>query len=362
MGKIGEVAEASGEVERFAYYDRGNLADGGKTAIEIVFTRSDVAGAGRAGRVLACTVAARNATEVKTVEDREEAIGGGDRRRLRGSAWAEVDKESEGVQTTSNEEVVPPARLHTVHLTSVEVVHPKNDFKTCRQNESQPAGQLGRHGFGAKSSSEGWRRAEADPSRANALHNMKKKNVQQQTRDGGGHDKVSIEYAVNGWALPECRRNCVLCVRDDEKRLDAGFWFLMNGKNGVEMKAYEECSRSREKHRRKEVFLECSKSQGFRDEEQKRGMTMVVLLNMWVLISNFKLAYNLLRCPDDTFNRDLAKFLDRKVPANANPVDEVLCFDVIVDRETNLTPNRDFCNPNPNSKFFNHCHVNFNNN
>ncbi|KOM49555.1 hypothetical protein LR48_Vigan08g038200 [Vigna angularis] len=31
------------------------------------------------------------------------------------------------VRTTSNEEVVPLARLHTVHLTSVEVVHPKND-------------------------------------------------------------------------------------------------------------------------------------------------------------------------------------------------------------------------------------------
>ncbi|KOM42968.1 hypothetical protein LR48_Vigan05g057200 [Vigna angularis] len=63
---------------------------------------------------------------------------------------------------------------------------------------------------------------------------------------------------------------------------------------------------------------------------------MVVPLNMWVLISNFKLAYNLLRRPDGTFNRDLAEFLDRKVPANANPMDGVFSFDVIVDRETNL--------------------------
>ncbi|KOM51481.1 hypothetical protein LR48_Vigan09g014000 [Vigna angularis] len=63
---------------------------------------------------------------------------------------------------------------------------------------------------------------------------------------------------------------------------------------------------------------------------------MVVPLNMWVLISNFKLAYNLLRLPDGTFNRDLAEFLDQKVPANANPMDEVFSFDVIVDRETNL--------------------------
>ncbi|CAI0383676.1 unnamed protein product [Linum tenue] len=63
---------------------------------------------------------------------------------------------------------------------------------------------------------------------------------------------------------------------------------------------------------------------------------MVVPLNTWVLISNFKLAYNLLRRPDGTFNRHLAEFLDRKVPANANPIDGVFSFDVIVDRATNL--------------------------
>ena len=62
----------------------------------------------------------------------------------------------------------------------------------------------------------------------------------------------------------------------------------------------------------------------------------VVPLNTWVLISNFKLAYNLLRRPDGTFNRHLAEFLDRKVPANANPVNGVFSFDVIIDRQTNL--------------------------
>lgn len=62
----------------------------------------------------------------------------------------------------------------------------------------------------------------------------------------------------------------------------------------------------------------------------------VVPLNTWILISNFKLAYNLLRRPDGTFNRHLAEFLDRKVPANANPVNGVLSFDVIVDRRTSL--------------------------
>ncbi|KAL5566177.1 hypothetical protein UlMin_029341 [Ulmus minor] len=62
----------------------------------------------------------------------------------------------------------------------------------------------------------------------------------------------------------------------------------------------------------------------------------VVPLNTWVLISNFKLAYNLLRRPDGTFNRHLAEFLDRKVPANANTVDGVFSFDVIIDRDTSL--------------------------
>ncbi|KAL4352816.1 hypothetical protein GQ457_06G020280 [Hibiscus cannabinus] len=63
---------------------------------------------------------------------------------------------------------------------------------------------------------------------------------------------------------------------------------------------------------------------------------MVVPLNTWVLISNFKLAYNILRRPDGTFNRHLAEFLDRKVPANANPVDGVFSFDVLIDRGTGL--------------------------
>lgn len=61
----------------------------------------------------------------------------------------------------------------------------------------------------------------------------------------------------------------------------------------------------------------------------------VVPLNTWVLISNFKLAYNMLRRPDGTFNRDLAEFLDRKVPANTVPVDGVFSFDHL-DRATGL--------------------------
>ncbi|XXG80727.1 hypothetical protein AAC387_Pa09g1524 [Persea americana] len=63
---------------------------------------------------------------------------------------------------------------------------------------------------------------------------------------------------------------------------------------------------------------------------------MVVPLNTWVLISHFKVAYNLLRRPDGTFNRHLAEFLDRKVPSNATPVDGVFSIDVIIDRSTGL--------------------------
>lgn len=61
----------------------------------------------------------------------------------------------------------------------------------------------------------------------------------------------------------------------------------------------------------------------------------IVPLNTWILISNFKLAYNLLRRPDGSFNRELSEFLDRKVPANTIPVDGVFSFD-IVDKSTNL--------------------------
>ncbi|XP_065861228.1 gibberellin receptor GID1B-like [Euphorbia lathyris] len=61
----------------------------------------------------------------------------------------------------------------------------------------------------------------------------------------------------------------------------------------------------------------------------------VVPLNTWVLISNFKLAYNLLRRPDGTFNRELAEFLERKVNANTIPVDGVFSFDHF-DRATGL--------------------------
>nr|GMD46805.1 gibberellin receptor GID1C-like [Ipomoea batatas] len=70
--------------------------------------------------------------------------------------------------------------------------------------------------------------------------------------------------------------------------------------------------------------------------ESKNESKRVVPLNTWVLISNFKLAYNLLRRPDGTFNRHLAEFLDRKVQADANPSDGVFSFDIIIDREVGL--------------------------
>lgn len=61
----------------------------------------------------------------------------------------------------------------------------------------------------------------------------------------------------------------------------------------------------------------------------------VVPLNTWILISNFKLAYNLLRRTDGTFNRELNEYLDRKVEANTIPIDGVFSFDIF-DKSTNL--------------------------
>ncbi|XP_057515276.1 gibberellin receptor GID1C-like isoform X2 [Amaranthus tricolor] len=71
---------------------------------------------------------------------------------------------------------------------------------------------------------------------------------------------------------------------------------------------------------------------GVNVNESKR----VVPLNTWVLISQFKLAYNMLRHPDGSFNRHLAEYLDRKVVADPNPVQGVFSFDVVVDHSTNL--------------------------
>jgi gibberellin receptor GID1 len=42
-----------------------------------------------------------------------------------------------------------------------------------------------------------------------------------------------------------------------------------------------------------------------------------------VLISNFKLAYNMLRWADGTFDHDLAEFLNRRVPPDARALEGV---------------------------------------
>ncbi|KAJ9543449.1 hypothetical protein OSB04_023156 [Centaurea solstitialis] len=78
----------------------------------------------------------------------------------------------------------------------------------------------------------------------------------------------------------------------------------------------------------------------------------VVPLHTWILISNFKLAYNMLRRPDGTFNRELAEFLDRKVVANTVPVDGVYSFDV-VDRSTSLLNRIYRCSPEPSPESIN---------
>ncbi|KAL6610206.1 hypothetical protein ACP70R_035375 [Stipagrostis hirtigluma subsp. patula] len=72
------------------------------------------------------------------------------------------------------------------------------------------------------------------------------------------------------------------------------------------------------------------------DEVNRNECKTVVPLNTWVLISNFKVAYNMLRRPDGTFDRDLAEFLDRRVPANARPEQGVSSFDHIIDQSIGL--------------------------
>nr|AHV78711.1 GID1b [Agapanthus praecox subsp. orientalis] len=82
---------------------------------------------------------------------------------------------------------------------------------------------------------------------------------------------------------------------------------------------------------------------------------LVVPLHTRVLISNFKVAYNMLRRPDGTFDRHLAEFLERKVPANASPVNGVLSFDLLLDRSTNLLAR--IYRPAPESNSFANLHL-----
>ncbi|KAM0902295.1 hypothetical protein ACQ4PT_019349 [Festuca glaucescens] len=72
------------------------------------------------------------------------------------------------------------------------------------------------------------------------------------------------------------------------------------------------------------------------DEVNRNECKTVVPLNTWVLISNFKVAYNMLRRPDGTFDRDLAEYLDRRTPANAHPTEGVASFDHVIDQSVGL--------------------------
>lgn len=62
----------------------------------------------------------------------------------------------------------------------------------------------------------------------------------------------------------------------------------------------------------------------------------LVPLHLWVLISNFKVAYNMLRRPDGTFDRYLAEFLDRQVGPDARPKEGVSSFDHVIDPSVGL--------------------------
>jgi len=61
-----------------------------------------------------------------------------------------------------------------------------------------------------------------------------------------------------------------------------------------------------------------------------------VPIHTWVLISNFKLAYNMLRRADGTFDRDLAEYLDRRVPPDARAQEGVSSFDHVIDPSVGL--------------------------
>uniref|UniRef100_M8BLP9 Gibberellin receptor GID1 n=1 Tax=Aegilops tauschii TaxID=37682 RepID=M8BLP9_AEGTA len=66
------------------------------------------------------------------------------------------------------------------------------------------------------------------------------------------------------------------------------------------------------------------------------ALLTVVPLHTWVLISNFKVSYHMLRRPDGTFERDLAEYMDRRVPANPKPVEGVSSFDHVIDPSVGL--------------------------
>nr|CAP64326.1 TPA: putative GID1-like gibberellin receptor [Saccharum officinarum] len=72
------------------------------------------------------------------------------------------------------------------------------------------------------------------------------------------------------------------------------------------------------------------------DEVNRNECKGAVPIHTWVLISNFKLAYNMLRRADGTFDRDLAEFLDRRVPPDARAQEGVSSFDHVIDTSTGL--------------------------
>ncbi|TVU19330.1 hypothetical protein EJB05_35474 [Eragrostis curvula] len=72
------------------------------------------------------------------------------------------------------------------------------------------------------------------------------------------------------------------------------------------------------------------------DEVNRNECKTAVPLHTWVLISNFKVAYNMLRRPDGTFDRHLAEYLDRRVGPDATPKEGVSSFDHVIDPSVGL--------------------------
>uniref|UniRef100_A0A0D9WGE2 Alpha/beta hydrolase fold-3 domain-containing protein n=1 Tax=Leersia perrieri TaxID=77586 RepID=A0A0D9WGE2_9ORYZ len=72
------------------------------------------------------------------------------------------------------------------------------------------------------------------------------------------------------------------------------------------------------------------------DEVNRNECKTVVPIHTFVLISNYKLSYNILRRADGSFERSLAEYLDRRTDANARPIEGVSSFDYVIDQSIGL--------------------------
>ncbi|CAN6328284.1 unnamed protein product, partial [Urochloa humidicola] len=72
------------------------------------------------------------------------------------------------------------------------------------------------------------------------------------------------------------------------------------------------------------------------DEVNRNECKKMVPKQTFLLISQFKVSYHLIRRADGTFDRHLAEFLDRRVPPDARAQDGVSSFDHVIDPSVGL--------------------------